>query len=125
MPLMCQEMSPTVPSDMHDRISILVVAPRERAAELERIVSHTRWRMHVVHSIHDALEAFRSSFVSVVLCEHRLPDGTWLDLMHALQGVNPSGGDRNLTVRWLGTLGRGSSLRRIRSAHNTPRTPDD
>src|SRR5437588_10963234 len=89
MPLMCQEMSPTVPSDMHDRISILVVAPRERAAELERIVSHTRWRMHVVHSIHDALEAFRSSFVSVVLCEHRLPDGTWLDLMHALQAVDP------------------------------------
>jgi len=86
---MCQEICPTVPSDIHDRISVLAVAPAERVAELERIVAHTRWRMHVVHNVREAIEAVKSLCASVVLCEHRLPDGTWLDVMHAAQQTEP------------------------------------
>ena len=59
----------------------LAVAAMKGSSEIERILSHTRWQSQVVHSIHDAKQVLRSLPISVVLCENRLPDGTWLDVM--------------------------------------------
>lgn len=58
-------------------ISVLAVASSDHARKLESIVEHTRWRLRVVHSIHDALLALRSEMAGVVLCEEVLEDGHW------------------------------------------------
>src|SRR4051794_38370517 len=81
--------SPNLPGDRHDRISVLAITTTERAAELERMISHTRWQMQVVHTVQDALHTLRASPVCVVLCDRHLPDGTWLDLMHAAEQLYP------------------------------------
>jgi DNA-binding response OmpR family regulator len=78
---MKQDTAPNLHGDTQHGISILAVAAMKESSEIERILSHTRWQSHVVHSTHDAKQVLRSLPISVVLCEHRLPDGTWLDLM--------------------------------------------
>ena len=68
-------------NDQHDTIRVLAVVQPRQGAELARILSHTRWEVYIVNSIADAVRAMESSPVSVILCEHRLPDGTWLNLL--------------------------------------------
>ena len=78
---MKQDIAPNFHGDTQHGISILAVAAMKESSEIERILSHTRWQSHVVHSIHDAKQVLRSLPISVVLCDNRLPDGTWLDVM--------------------------------------------
>ena len=68
---------------------MLAVVAAEQSPKIERIVSHTRWQLHLVHSIHEAIQALQSRPVSVVLCEDRLPDGTWLDVVHETEHLRP------------------------------------
>lgn len=70
-------------------ISILAVVEAQQAAELERILSHTRWHLHVVHSTAEAIQVLRAVPVSVILCEQRLPGGTWLDLARETEQSRP------------------------------------
>ena len=86
---MTQKAAPNLGATAQDVISILAVVTAEQAARIERIVSHTRWHMRVVDSIHDAVHALRSLPVSVVLCEDRLRDGTWLDIVRATEHLCP------------------------------------
>ena len=69
--------------DVEERISVLGVVPRREGSELESILSHTRWQLHLVHSINDAVRALKSLETCVVLCEQKLSDGTWVDLLEA------------------------------------------
>jgi DNA-binding NtrC family response regulator len=55
-----------------------------------RILSHTRWEVNIVNSIADAVRAIESSPVSIILCEHRLPDGTWLNLLERASERSPA-----------------------------------
>ena len=70
-------------------ISILAVVTPNHSSEVDRILSHTRWRTHVVSSFHEAAQALRTLPISVVLCEDRLPDGKWLDVMQETERLNP------------------------------------
>lgn len=70
-------------------ISILAVVTPEHSAEIQRIVSHTRWQSRVVPSIREALQALEASPVSVVLCEDQLPDGYWLDIVRETERLCP------------------------------------
>lgn len=58
------------------------------ASELDRIFSHTRWQLRVVHSVRGALEAVRN-VPALWFCEHRLPDGTWLDVVRETEQLCP------------------------------------
>ena len=81
--------APAVCDAAHHSIFILAVITPERAAEVQRILSHTRWRTHVVSSIQEAVQALQSLSISVVICEDTLPDGKWLDVMRETEHLCP------------------------------------
>jgi DNA-binding NtrC family response regulator len=84
------QQSATIPGgDAQLRISVLAVVTPDRAAAIERILSHTRWQIKIVHSINEAMEALRSLPIHVVLCEHRLSDGTWMDILRETEDLCP------------------------------------
>jgi DNA-binding NtrC family response regulator len=70
-------------------IEILAVVTPKRAAEVQRVLSHTRWRTHIVPSIQKAMEALRSRPVSVVLCEETFSDGDWLNVVRETERLSP------------------------------------
>jgi DNA-binding NtrC family response regulator len=72
------------------KISILAVVAAEHSAETLRMLSHTRWELHLVHSIREAKESLASFPVSIVLCDDRLKDGGWLDLVKEIKQLCPS-----------------------------------
>jgi len=69
-------------------ICILAVVTTEIAKELERIVSHTTWQLQCVNSFWAANAVLAELPVSVVLCQQRLMDGTWLDIIHATREMH-------------------------------------
>lgn len=89
MPKMTPETTNRRYSDAPDRISILAVTTTQQSGEIERALSHTRWRIHTVHSIGEAVRMLHSLPFAVILCEDRLPDGTWLDLARETAPMNP------------------------------------
>lgn len=71
-------------------ISVLAVVPSERWAEVKRILSHTRWQLRLVNSLYEAVQVMQDFPAAVVLCERRLPDGTWLDVLREAKRISPS-----------------------------------
>jgi DNA-binding response OmpR family regulator len=68
-----------------DRISILSVSPRdEDHRSIQTILHRSNWVLHTAYNIAEALRLPRSTPVAVILCEPRLPDGNWKDLLDAL-----------------------------------------
>jgi DNA-binding NtrC family response regulator len=62
-----------------------VVSPREEDhRSFEAIVQRSTWRLHTASSIAEALRLLKTTAVSVILCEHDLPDGNWKDLLCAV-----------------------------------------
>jgi DNA-binding NtrC family response regulator len=72
-----------------DTICVLAIVEAQHSAELTRIFSHTRWEIHLAHSVHEAAQALRSFPISVILCEHRLPDGSWRDVVREAEQISP------------------------------------
>ncbi|HEX8984206.1 MAG TPA: response regulator [Bryobacteraceae bacterium] len=65
--------------------SVLAVSPAEDdRILLEHVFSHSNWRFEHVRTCREALETLAGSGVSVVICGTELPDGTWRDLLDAL-----------------------------------------
>ena len=99
-------------SEKEHTISLLAVITPKHTAELERILSHTGWQTHFVASVQEAMQTLKSLPVSVVLCEDRLADGGWLELVEATEKLRPSpqtivlsaNADRSL---WAKVLNRG------------------
>lgn len=83
------KMAPNLSGNAPEPISVLAVVTAKQAAKIERILSHTRWQLHVVHSIEEAMQVLQSLPISVVLCEHPLPDGTWLDVVRETEQLRP------------------------------------
>lgn len=71
---------------MNTAVWVLLVSPSESDhGSLERIFNHTNWELSHASSCREALAAFDQSPVPIVVCEARLPDGTWRDLLEALR----------------------------------------
>jgi DNA-binding response OmpR family regulator len=62
--------------------SVLVIAPNERSS-LQSILQKAECRTFVCARYRDALDLI--DFASVVICEDPLPDGSWLDVLRAVQ----------------------------------------
>jgi DNA-binding NtrC family response regulator len=75
--------------DQDDNIRVLAVVRPRQGTELVRILSHTRWTLEMVNTIADALRAMEISRASVILCEPKLPDGTWLNLVERAGEFSP------------------------------------
>jgi DNA-binding NtrC family response regulator len=68
-------------------ISVLLVG--DRCADIERLLHHTRWRVSRVDSAGEARAMLRRVPVQVVLCQHILRDGTWLNVLDAAHECDP------------------------------------
>jgi DNA-binding response OmpR family regulator len=75
--------------DEDDRIAILAVLKDRQDTDLQRVIAHTRWKLKVVHSVGEAVDALSTLPISVVLCDRELDDGNWLDVVRATDNMNP------------------------------------
>jgi len=67
-------------------VAVLAVSPRaEDHTCLYGIFSHSNWRIATVSTREEAVQFLRTNRMAVVLCESRLPDGTWKDMLEALR----------------------------------------
>ena len=66
-------------------VTVLSVTPSQEAQNrLKYIFGHTNWKLETVGSCFDALSRLRELHSAVVVCEHKLPDGGWQDLLHGV-----------------------------------------
>ena len=77
--------TPPSPRPTDSTVTVLSVTPSAEAQNrLIHIFGHTNWKLETAGSCYAALRRLRELHTAVVVCEHKLPDGGWQDL---LQGV--------------------------------------
>ena len=66
----------------HRPTEILVVNPAEQDREHVRLLfPNPDWRVHFVQSVCGAGQLLNQRPIDVILCDHDLPDGTWVDIL--------------------------------------------
>jgi len=94
-------------------VTVLSVTPSAIAQNrLNQIFGHTNWKLETADSCYEALRRLRELHTAVVVCEHKLPDGGWQDL---LSGVSELPSPPNVIVTapdaddllWSDVLNRG------------------
>ena len=100
--------------DQIERVRVLAVSPYVADLQtLSRILAHSAWTLDAVPSVAEARMFLANNNTRVVLCEHKLPDGTWKDLLEEIAGfeqppqiiVLSRTGDERL---WAEVLNRGA-----------------
>jgi DNA-binding NtrC family response regulator len=78
---------PKVPND--DRtVAVLAVSPNaETLARLRGIFQHTKWVIHDASDCKASLNLLKKREIPVVICERRMPDGTWKDLLEKVNAL--------------------------------------
>jgi DNA-binding NtrC family response regulator len=70
------------------RVRVLAVSSCDGDAQsLTRIFGHTAWELSIERTITGALELMQHSPAPVVVCDTKLPDGTWKDVLKACAGL--------------------------------------
>lgn len=65
--------------------SVLIISPfDEDHVRLGRVLGDCGCQAHAVRSCRQGLAVLRQQFVSIVICERDLPDGTWKDILQAM-----------------------------------------
>jgi DNA-binding NtrC family response regulator len=74
------------------RVQVLAVSPFENDhTTLAHIFGHTAWAFRSARSIQEASLKLLAQPTPVLLCEQKLPDGSWKDLLNLTQSLpNPS-----------------------------------
>src|SRR5579862_3122300 len=67
---------------------LLVSADREDRSSLTAIFEPLQWQMHTAESFRGAVTLLKEHPVAVVVCEHRLPDGSWGDVLKTCTGLH-------------------------------------
>src|SRR5437773_904104 len=63
------------------------VRPRdEDHRSIEAILRRSNWTLYTARTVAEALRLLQSTPAAVILCEPKLPDGSWRDLLEALSG---------------------------------------
>ncbi len=66
-------------------VSVLAVSPAEDDhVLLEHVFSHSNWKFERVRTCREALSLLEGGPIAVVICGAELPDGTWRDLLAAV-----------------------------------------
>lgn len=72
--------------DSPEIVTLLMVSPvDEDVIFLRRTFQHPEWRIEWVKDCESAREMLKSSVPRVVVCEGDLPDGSWRNILDALQ----------------------------------------
>ena len=76
---------PMSPRQSDSTVIVLSVTPSAEAQNrLSHIFGHTNWRLETAATCYDALRRLREMHPAVVVCEHKLPDGGWQDLLNGV-----------------------------------------
>jgi DNA-binding response OmpR family regulator len=66
-------------------VAVLAVSPfEEDHARLRAIFERSNWRISAAYSCHEAIRFLQANRMAVLICECKLPDGTWKNLLRAL-----------------------------------------
>ncbi len=66
-------------------VAVLAVSPfAEDHARLGAIFERSNWHISAAYSYREAIRFLQANRMAVLICECRLPDGTWKDLLQAL-----------------------------------------
>lgn len=72
-------------NDPRSSVYVLAVSPHEPdLLVLSRIIDHSAWRFQSASSIAEARDVLRRHLCHVVVCDKRLPDGDWKDMLEAI-----------------------------------------
>jgi DNA-binding response OmpR family regulator len=72
------------------RANVLLISPFERDhRDLRQILRQSGWHPHHARTLAEAFEFLRHNSVAVAICESRLPDGTWKDVLSQLNLLDP------------------------------------
>jgi DNA-binding NtrC family response regulator len=75
---------------VQEEISVLIAGDRYLyCGEVENLLRHTRWRVYTAHTVEEAKKALKRYPIEVVLCQHTLRDGTWVDVLNATSQCDP------------------------------------
>jgi DNA-binding response OmpR family regulator len=67
-------------------ITVLSVSPlAEDHLTLQAVFKHSEWELYKTANIASALAILRRRKIGVVICEHHLSPGTWIDLLELLR----------------------------------------
>jgi two-component system NtrC family response regulator len=74
-------------NDQIEKVRVLAVSPNEADIRtLSRILGHSAWTLDAVPSLAEARQFLANNFTRVVLCEQKLADGEWKDLLDEVAG---------------------------------------
>jgi len=66
-------------------VNVLLISPHdEDHRQLQAILRHSTWQQYGARTQAEALEVLRETNIPVVICESKLPDGTWRDVLSQL-----------------------------------------
>ena len=75
-------------NDQSTKVHVLAVSPQESDLQiLSRIIDHSAWTFESASSIREARESLAKRHAHVVVCEKKLPDGDWKDLLEITAGL--------------------------------------
>ena len=81
-----------VPFGSENRVSVLAIGQsKEYRTSLLDIFSRSKWNIQFAQSLREAQPFLYADRIAVVLCEHQLGEGTWVDVLNeiALSGRKP------------------------------------
>jgi len=79
----------SVPFRSEKAVSVLAIGHSgEHRASLLDIFNHSNWKIRFVESMEEARPLIAANSHSVILCQHRLLDGKWLDVLEAIGSSN-------------------------------------
>ena len=72
-------------------IGVLAICSQSgQISALTRILRHTSWTLETASCLSSAESALRLASPQVVLCDEKLIDGDWLDVLHLAHAINPA-----------------------------------
>lgn len=85
-----------VPFSSENAVSVLAIGHSlEYRTSLLDIFNHSKWNLQFAESLREARPFISENRISVILCQHRLTDGKWVDV---LDEINQSGETPRLIV---------------------------
>lgn len=69
-------------------VTVLAVSSnKEDLSTLHEILHHSNWAVREAANCHQALDVLHHQPASVIVCDHKLPDGTWRDIQGAVTSL--------------------------------------
>jgi DNA-binding NtrC family response regulator len=101
-------------NELSTNVRVLAVSPHESdLLILSRILDHSAWTFQSANTLAEARRALLTHHTHVVICDKRLPDGGWEDILEAI-GELPDGPQLIVTSKdaddrlWAEVLNRGA-----------------